>query len=347
MENSSISTPDSTSSHRNFFSSWSISILFHSLILVILTFTITQVTPIQKGISKEETAEVGIAFRTQTDEKTLYESAANAMNEDSSSGEDSSSRDSTTKKTEAEVISALSSEIASNDLPSVPDVAALAPGMAPTEGNGSTGLQRVTDGLGDVTGVGSGSFEGFGKGTVSCFGTSGKGNRFIFVFDRSASMSFHPSGTTATPMAAAKQELRRSLRMLQSNQQFQIIFYNGLEEDILQYETNKMVFATKENLVGAERFLNSIAAMGGTDHRTALTMALSRHPDVIFFLTDADENETTINATDLERIRRNASGTQINAIQFGNGPQAKSTNWLKRLAEQNGGQFVYLDVNRL
>ncbi|MCR5163624.1 MAG: hypothetical protein K6C40_06365, partial [Thermoguttaceae bacterium] len=116
---------------------------------------------------------------------------------------------------------------------------------------------------------------------------------------------------------------------------------------ILQYETNKMVFATKENLIGAERFLSSITAMGGTDHRTALTMALSRHPDVIFFLTDADENETTINAADLERIRKNSMGTQINAIQFGNGPQPKESNWLKRLAEQNGGQFVYLDVNRL
>ena len=347
METPSHPNQDSADSRGSVFSSWGISILFHVILLLILTFTISKAVPVQKGISEEETADVGIAFRTQTEEKTLYESAADAMNEDSSSGEDAASQDSTSKKTEAEVISALSSEIASNEAPSVPDVAALAPGMAPTEGSGSSGLQRVTDGLGDVTGVGSGSFEGFGKGTVSCFGTSGKGNRFIFVFDRSASMSFHPAGTTATPMAAAKQELRKSLRMLKPNQQFQIIFYNGLEEDILQYETNKMVFATKENLIGAERFLSSITAMGGTDHRTALTMALSRHPDVIFFLTDADENETTINAADLERIRKTSMGTQINAIQFGNGPQPKMTNWLKRLAEQNGGQFVYLDVNRL
>ena len=347
MEIPSLPNQDSANSRENVFSSWSISILLHAILLLVLTFTITNAVPVQKGISQEETAEVGIAFRTQTEEKTLYESAAEAMSEDSSSGEDSASQDSTSKKTEAEVISALSSEIAANDMPAVPDVAALAPGMAPSEGSGSTGLQRVTDGLGDVTGVGRGSFEGFGKGTVSCFGTSGKGSRFIFVFDRSASMSFRSTGTAVTPMAAAKLELRNSLRMLKSNQQFQIIFYNGLEEDILQYETNKMVFATKENLVGAERFLSSITAMGGTDHRTALALALSRHPDVIFFLTDADENETTINAADLERIRRSSGRTQINGIQFGNGPQPKESNWLKRLAEQSGGQFVYLDVNRL
>ncbi len=333
---------------REFFSSWIISLLFHGIVFVILMFTITQITPPAPGVSEEPTANVGIAFRKMDkNQKTLYESAEDAMEEDSESRGDESANEDTSQKTESETIAALSSAIAVAESPNIPDVGSRAPGLAPSEGDGSTGLDRVSDGLGDVPGLGSGTFEGFGKGKISCFGTSGEGNTFIFVFDRSESMGFHPSGTSRTSMSAAKNELRRSLRMLQPNQQFQILFYNGLEETLLQFENDRMLFATKENVASAERFLTDIAPEGGTDHKTALSHALLRHPDVIFFLTDADENETTLTASDLERIRKNAVKTQINAIQFGNGPNPNASNWLAQLAQQNGGQYMYIDVNRL
>ncbi|MDO4628480.1 MAG: hypothetical protein Q4C70_04810 [Planctomycetia bacterium] len=351
MEKNRLTAEQVTDREKTFmaeiFSSWGISLFLHAILMIILTFTITQVTPQPKGITPEETADVGIAFRTQTQDKVLYESAADALQEDSGKNTESPQNQDTSQKTDAEKIAALSTVITGADAPDIPDLASLAPGLAPSTGSGSTGLDRVTDGLGDLPGVGSGTFEGFGKGKISCFGTSGEGNTFIFVFDRSASMSFRSPGATSTSLNAAKQELRRSLRMLQPNQQFQIIFYNGLEEDMLKYEANQMIFATKPNIIGAERFLSSIIAMGGTDHKTALSHALRQRPDVIFFLTDADENETTLNSADLERIRRNATGTQINAIQFGSGPRPEKSNWLSRLAEQNGGQYMYLDVSQL
>lgn len=337
-----------TADRRTFFSSWGFSIFFHAVVLIILTLTITQAVPPPKGLTEEKAADVGIAFRTQDDEKVLYESAADVMADEAGTSESSDSQpEDTSKKTDSEVIAELSSAIAGESSPEIPDLASLAPGLAPASGDGSTGLERVTDGLGNVTGVGPGTFKGFGKGKISCFGTSGEGSTFVFVFDRSASMGFHPADTAETPMKAAKIELRRSLRTLQSNQQFQIIFYNGLEEDLLQFEKNRLLFASRENVVAAERFLASIVPLGGTDHRTALNLALRQHPDVIFFLTDADENETTLNSADLERIRKNSAGTQINAIQFGNGPNPQTGNWLAKLAEQSGGQYVYLDVNQL
>ncbi len=351
MEENNLSDTQTTGNSRNFkteiFSSWGISLFLHVVLMIILTFTITQVAPQPKGITPEETVEAGIAFKTQTHDKVFYESASDALQEDSGENTESPQNQETSQKTDAEKIAALSTVITGADVPDIPDLASLAPGLAPSTGNGNTGLERVTDGLGDLPGVGSGTFEGFGKGKVSCFGTSGEGNTFIFVFDRSASMSFRSPGATSTSLNAAKQELRRSLRMLQPNQQFQIIFYNGLEEDMLKYEANRMIFATKSNIIGAERFLSSIIAMGGTDHKTALSHALRQRPDVIFFLTDADENETTLNSADLERIRRNSTGTQINAIQFGNGPRSEKSNWLSRLAEENRGHYMYLDVNQL
>ena len=62
------------------------------------------------------------------------------------------------------------------------------------------------------------------SGTVSTsvFGVQAQGSRFVYVFDRSGSMA----DFRGRPLAAAKQELVRSLADLQDTNQFQIIFYN-------------------------------------------------------------------------------------------------------------------------
>ncbi len=74
-------------------------------------------------------------------------------------------------------------------------------------------------------------------------------------------------------------------------------------------------------------------------------MALGLRPDVIFFLTDADEPQLT--ADELAAIARANKGTQINAIEFGFGSPAGGDNFLKRLARQNGGQHAYVDISKL
>jgi hypothetical protein len=74
-------------------------------------------------------------------------------------------------------------------------------------------------------------------------------------------------------------------------------------------------------------------------------LAIRLNPDVIFFLTDADEPR--LNSQQLQRIARRAGGITINAIEFGYGPQADANNFLVRLARQNGGQHAYVDISRL
>ena len=70
-------------------------------------------------------------------------------------------------------------------------------------------------------------------------------------------------------------------------------------------------------------------------------------PDVIFFLTDADEPQLT--SLQLEDIRRRNArvGTTIHAVEFGAGPNRGGLNFLARLAQENGGQHVYVDITRL
>jgi hypothetical protein len=172
------------------------------------------------------------------------------------------------------------------------------------------------------------------------FGVRGRGTRFVYVFDRSSSME-------GGPLAAAKRELIASLQSLQSVHQFQIIFYNQEPQLMPAFRgpAPQMVFGDEPGKRLAANFVGGIFAHGATDHMQALKTALQMRPDVIFFLTDA--NEPQLRLDDLQTIRRLSQGTIINAIEFGMGPPQPRFNFLQQLAAENGGQHTYVDVTRL
>ncbi len=177
------------------------------------------------------------------------------------------------------------------------------------------------------------------------FGVKAKGSRFLYVFDRSASMS----ALEGRPLAAAKAQMVRSLQDLGETQQFQVIFYNN-EPTILNPfypRPPKLLFADKQNRQLATEHIRGIVASGTTRHEDALLLALKMNPDVVFFLTDAEQPVMTIQ--EMERVcRRNQSvGASIYAIQFGIGPPQGGENFLARLARRNEGNHVYVDVTRL
>ncbi|MFZ5829298.1 MAG: hypothetical protein ACOY3P_04385 [Planctomycetota bacterium] len=181
-----------------------------------------------------------------------------------------------------------------------------------------------------------------GKARTSVFGAQGEGHKFVYVFDRSASMG----GSGRNALNAAKIELLASLRALGQTHQFQILFYN---EWITRFnpsgEKDRLIFANERNKNLAEKFVGSVTADAGTRHEEALVEAISLRPDVIFFLTDADEPRLW--PAQLEKIHRMASGITINTIEFGFGPQSDRDNFLVRLAQMNGGQHVYVDISKL
>ncbi len=107
----------------------------------------------------------------------------------------------------------------------------------------------------------------------------------------------------------------------------------------------RLVFGTDQNKYLARKFVGSITADGATRHEEALEMAMRLAPDVIFFLTDADQPQ--LSAKQLAHIAQRNRGTLINAIEFGYGSQSDGDNFLVRLARQNGGQHVYVDVSQL
>ncbi len=108
-----------------------------------------------------------------------------------------------------------------------------------------------------------------------------------------------------------------------------------------------MLFGDSATKRLAQSYIRGIVASGGTQHLEALKLAIGMRPDVVFFLTDAAEPQ--LSPSQLEEIRRrnSRSGVTINAIEFGAGPSQSSMNFLVRLAQQNGGHHVYVDVTRL
>lgn len=173
------------------------------------------------------------------------------------------------------------------------------------------------------------------------FGVVGTGSRFVYVFDRSGSMGSH----LGRPLAAAKSELLRSLQDLQEVHQFQIVFYNE-HPHVFNPRTGPpaLIWGDPASKRLAERFVRAIDASGGTRHLEALHIALGMRPDAVFFLTDADEPQLT--ETELAQVREWNMSSAVHAIEFGYGPRHTTSNFMTRLADQNRGQHVYVDVTQ-
>jgi uncharacterized protein with von Willebrand factor type A (vWA) domain len=176
--------------------------------------------------------------------------------------------------------------------------------------------------------------------TVSLFGLSGTGVRFVYVFDRSISMA-------GAPLRVAKAQLIASLDGLERVHQFQIIFFNH-EPHVwdLTGGQARIAFATDANKRLAAKFVRSVTATGGTFRRTALRQALRLQPDVIFFLSDTDDPMESRDLDEAVRLAQRAT-TAIHTIEYGGGSARLGTNFLKQLASRTGGRYVYVDTQQL
>jgi hypothetical protein len=210
-----------------------------------------------------------------------------------------------------------------------------------------------------VGGLGDGALaEGYGKkngqGTTSFFGLAGEGGKFVYVFDRSASMlstftlySEDQLLSTVTPLHCAKVELARSLNALSKNSQFQMVFYNHapwIYGD--SHYADQLLAATDENKEHATEFIENLQAEGFTNHLLALDAAISLEPDVIFLLTDGEAKDD-LHPNFVRRMSKycQRKNIVINIVHFSNSPRPECT--LIPLAEKSGGQHIFLSLESL
>ena len=96
---------------------------------------------------------------------------------------------------------------------------------------------------------------------------------------------------------------------------------------------------TRTRCAGSWRPCRPCAAGGGTDHGAALRRALAFHPDILYFLTDADD----VSPDDVRTATRlNGRHTVIHAVEV-SGAAPRPDGPLHKLAADNGGTYLRLD----
>lgn len=201
----------------------------------------------------------------------------------------------------------------------------------PAQGGGS-GLIEPTEagGAARLGGIG-------GTGDTTFMDISSVGKTFVYVIDTSSSMY-------GSRLKIAQSQLKKSLRLLQPNQQFAVLFYNESREVLKLRPADKqpMHYATDLNKQLASQQIDRITSDRGTEHKPAILEGLSLKPDVLYFLTDGEDD---LAAADLRDIAQYTGKTTIHVIKFGDGTvSSRQLSWLQRLAAQSDGEFREINV---
>ena len=230
------------------------------------------------------------------------------------------------------VADALIDEILALPAAANPDVEPLPlpelPGIGALPGPGTGG------GGGEGGGSDGGEGRGIGAGT-EFFGAKERADSFAYVIDRSASM------TNRGSIDIAKAELLSSLRRLPPDAKFGVVFYNEKPTTFADASgARRLMPADAANKARIETRLNELDADGGTNHVDALISAFGLGPEVIFFLTDADQ----MTDREAEELIESAGRIRVQAIEFGIGPDTGLSVPLRTLANATGGSYRYINV---
>jgi len=107
--------------------------------------------------------------------------------------------------------------------------------------------------------------------------------RVVYVIDRSVSMGI------GRKLDFARRELIASLRRLPPTVRFQVIIYNDSAEPLAVDGQRDLLPAEPAIIDKAISLLQTLQAAGATNPLTALRRGLTLRPDVLYFLTDADD----------------------------------------------------------
>ena len=181
------------------------------------------------------------------------------------------------------------------------------------------------DGFGGGGGGGEGGGLGGGAGGTSFFGIGGRGTRFAFIVDKSGSMGGR--------MQEAKDELYRAISELPDFASVFVVFYDSGEPKPFAERWERVRSGTMQRL---RRWLRDIGPGGGTQPMGAfLTVySLDLRPDVIFFLSDGEIPEESIEA--VRQLNSRGKRVVINTVSFGD---ERGSVQLRQIAQQSHGQF--------
>lgn len=193
-------------------------------------------------------------------------------------------------------------------------------------------------------------------GHVSFYGISTRSNRILFVLDRSGSMK-EPATDTKTgkdgarnKFDVAREQLKAAVSGLSDGEMFNVITYSA---DVTRWQ-KKMVPMSKAIRTKFDHYVDKeIEAVGGTNIYDALAEAFhlagigavdkayESGVDTIFFLTDGQPTQGEVLDPEeiLRRVKEKNRLARIVIHTVGVGKDHDAS-FLRRLAEENGGQYV-------
>jgi hypothetical protein len=172
-------------------------------------------------------------------------------------------------------------------------------------------------------------------------GSSGGGGLFplpataasvVYVLDRSLTMGIDRK------LDFARRELIDSLRRLPPSVRFQVIDYNDSVETLIVDGQRGLLPAEPAIVERAVSFLSALAAAGATNHFAALRRGLELRPDVLFFLTDADDLKPEV----ISVITRRNQHSVIHTIELTRLRSLRPDGPLAQLARDNHGTYRHV-----
>lgn len=182
--------------------------------------------------------------------------------------------------------------------------------------------------------AGEGQRAGAGA-TTHFFGVEARGTSVVYLIDCSASMGLNRR------LAAARRELLTSLLRLPPTARFQVIVYHSHAAPLLPARPDWLA-PTPETLRQVAEAVRTLNAEGKTEHTPALRRALALQPDVLFFLTDADD----LTAEQLRLATLLARGkTAIHTLELNRSNRARPEMPMQVLARTTGGVYRAVDLD--
>lgn len=179
--------------------------------------------------------------------------------------------------------------------------------------------------LGQPYQVGGGG-SGESEGSAEFLGVRLEGASFVFIVDRSGSMR-------GQRFVRAKNELRRTIASLQSDQSYYVIFFS---DGPLPMPARDLVSPTPENLRLLEKWLRRIDCGGDTNPLAALELAIALRPDAIYMLSDGEFDPRIPKAI---AARQGSQPVPINTIGF---VSREGEPMLRELAADSGGSYRFV-----
>ena len=192
-------------------------------------------------------------------------------------------------------------------------------------GPGGGGGDGFGGGGGSGGGGGGGGGLGGGAGGTSFFGVGGRGTRFAYIVDKSASMRGR--------IAEAKAELYKSIVGLPDFASVYVIFYDSSDPWPFSDKWERVRSSTVQRL---KKWLNDVGPSGGTEPTPAFraVFGLDVRPDVIFFLSDGEIPPESI--AQIRQMNSRGKRVIINSIAFGDEAGSQQ---LRQVAQESDGEF--------